>query len=67
MSTGMSLRNAVVFVAVANVAIILAGWITFAVASGWPDIIVGVGIAALNIGAAREAWIAARKEAGPAA
>lgn len=53
--------------AIANVAIILAGWITFAVASGWPDIVVGVGIAALNIGAAREVWIAARKEASPAA
>ena len=53
--------------AIANVAIILAGWITFAVASGWPDIVVGVGIAALNIGAAREVWIAAKKEASPAA
>lgn len=55
--------------ALANVAIIAAGLLTLAVPSAWPDIVVGVGIAALNIGAAREVWQAARREAdtGPAA
>lgn len=52
--------------AIANVAIILAGWLTFAMASAWPDIVVGLGIAALNVGAAREVWIAAKKESSPA-
>jgi Co/Zn/Cd efflux system component len=30
--------------------------------SAWPDLIVGLGIAALNANAAREVWEAARKE-----
>jgi Co/Zn/Cd efflux system component len=30
--------------------------------SAWPDLITGVGIAALNAGAAREVWEAARSE-----
>lgn len=49
--------------ALANLAIIAAGlataWIWH---SAWPDLIVGLGIAALNAGAAREVWIAARAE-----
>jgi Co/Zn/Cd efflux system component len=49
--------------ACANMAIIAAGLFTASVwASGWPDIIVGLGIACLNFDAAREVWDAARKE-----
>lgn len=49
--------------ACANIAIIAAGLFTATVwASGWPDIIVGLGIACLNFDAAREVWDAARKE-----
>ncbi|MCP9232682.1 cation diffusion facilitator family transporter [Mesorhizobium sp. LMG 17147] len=49
--------------AVANIAIILAGVVTaFLWRSAWPDLIVGLGIAALNADAAREVWEAAREE-----
>lgn len=49
--------------AFANIAIILAGLATaFAWHSAWPDLIVGLGIAALNLDAAKEVWEAARKE-----
>ena len=49
--------------AMANVAIIGAGLMTaFLWASAWPDLIVGLGIAALNADAAREVWQAAREE-----
>ena len=48
--------------AFANVAIIAAGLATAATASGWPDLVVGLGIAALNADAAREVWEAAREE-----
>ncbi len=48
--------------AYANVAIILAGFVTAATRSGWPDIVVGLGIAALNANAAREVYEAARQE-----
>jgi Co/Zn/Cd efflux system component len=48
--------------AVANVAIVLAGLATAYTLSGWPDLIVGLGIAAINAGAAREVWSAAREE-----
>ncbi|MCC6777836.1 MAG: cation transporter [Hyphomicrobiales bacterium] len=48
--------------AFANIAIILAGFATAALASGWPDIVVGLGIAALNADAAREVYEAARQE-----
>jgi Co/Zn/Cd efflux system component len=49
--------------ALANVAIIAAGLVTaFLWASAWPDLIVGLGIAALNADAAREVWNAAREE-----
>jgi Co/Zn/Cd efflux system component len=47
---------------VANVAIIAAGLITAFTHSAWPDLIVGVGIAAMNADAAREVWRAAREE-----
>ena len=49
--------------AAANIAIIAAGLVTaFVWASAWPDLIVGLGIAALNADAAREVWQAAREE-----
>jgi Co/Zn/Cd efflux system component len=49
--------------AVANVVIIAAGLVTaFLWASAWPDLIVGLGIAAMNADAAREVWQAAREE-----
>lgn len=48
--------------ALANVAIIAAGFITVYTHSGWPDLIVGLGIMAINADAAREVWRAARKE-----
>ena len=48
--------------AVANVAIIAAGLVTAYTLSGWPDLIVGLGIAAMNADAAREVWQAARAE-----
>jgi Co/Zn/Cd efflux system component len=47
----------------ANVAIIVAGVVTaFLWQSAWPDLIVGLGIAAMNADAAREVWEAARDE-----
>jgi len=48
--------------ALANVAIIAAGFVTAYTRSGWPDLIVGLGIAAMNADAAREVWSAARGE-----
>ncbi|HZZ89795.1 MAG TPA: cation transporter [Caulobacteraceae bacterium] len=54
----LSARNDVL----ANLAIIAAGGATLVVRNAWPDLIVGLGIAALNADAAREVWEAARKE-----
>jgi Co/Zn/Cd efflux system component len=54
----LSARNDVA----ANVAIIVAGLLTSATHSHWPDLIVGLGIAALNAGAAHEVYEAAREE-----
>jgi Co/Zn/Cd efflux system component len=48
--------------ALANVAIVTAGLMTAYTVSGWPDVIVGLGIAAMNADAAREVWKAAREE-----
>ena len=49
--------------AIANIAIIGAGLVTaYLWPSVWPDVIVGLAIAAMNIGAAREVWEAAREE-----
>jgi Co/Zn/Cd efflux system component len=48
--------------AAANVAIVMAGALTFAVKSVWPDLIVGLGIALMNADAAREVWEAAKGE-----
>jgi Co/Zn/Cd efflux system component len=46
----------------ANVAIIAAGFVTAYTHSAWPDLLVGLGIAAMNVDAAREVWRAARAE-----
>ena len=54
----LSARNDVL----ANIAIIAAGFVTAYTLSGWPDLIVGLGIAAMNADAAREVWNAAREE-----
>ncbi|MGO4566323.1 cation transporter [Rhizobium sp. 2YAF20] len=49
--------------AFANIAIIAAGLVSaFLWRSGWPDIVVGLGIAAMNADAARQVWQAARAE-----
>lgn len=49
--------------AIANVAIIFAGLLTaYLWRSVWPDVMVGLAIAAMNIDAAREVWNAAREE-----
>ena len=54
--------------AFANVAIVLAGLATaFLWRTVWPDVIVGLAIAAVNIDAAREIWEAARGETNAAA
>lgn len=51
--------------AFANLAIIAVGILTIWFATGWLDIVVGVGIGILNLDAAREVWQAARKETDP--
>lgn len=48
--------------ALANIGIIGAGLVTATTLSIWPDLIVGVAIAAMNIDAAREVFSAARSE-----
>ena len=54
----LSARNDVL----ANAAIIAAGGITLYWFSGWPDLIVGLGIAAMNADAAKTVWKAAKEE-----
>lgn len=54
----LSARNDVL----ANAAIILAGLVTGYTLSVWPDLLVGLGIAIINAGAAREVYRAAGKE-----
>ena len=55
----LSARNDVL----ANIAIVAAGLVTaFLWRSAWPDLVVGLGIAAMNADAAREVWTAAREE-----
>ena len=54
----LSARNDVLV----NVAIIVAGLITSYTLSVWPDLLVGLGIAILNAGAAGEVYTAAGKE-----
>lgn len=48
--------------ALANVAIIAAGGATAVTRSPWPDIVVGLGIAAMNVDAAKAVWRTARQE-----
>lgn len=49
--------------ALANIAIVIAGLVTgFLWRSAWPDLAIGLAIAAMNADAAREVWAAARKE-----
>lgn len=48
--------------ALANIAIIGAGLVTLQWRSGWPDLIVGLGIALMNADAAKAVWNAARDE-----
>jgi Co/Zn/Cd efflux system component len=48
--------------ALANAAIIGAGLLTAAHPSIWPDVIVGLAIAAMNLDAAHEVWEAAHQE-----
>ena len=54
----LSARNDVI----ANIAIIGAGGLTALSASRWPDLIVGLGIFAMNLDAAREVFTAAQTE-----
>jgi Co/Zn/Cd efflux system component len=58
----LSARNDVV----SNVAIVAAGLATFGLGSMWPDIIVGLGIAALNASSAYEVYEAALEESDEA-
>ncbi len=58
----LSARNDIV----ANIAIMAAAAVTALWPSIWPDIVVGLGIAALNLDAAKEIWQAARREHGEA-
>ncbi len=53
--------------ALANIAIIAAGCATAYSFSIWPDVVVGLGIAVLNMDAAREVWTAAHEERAAAA
>ena len=48
--------------ALADAAIITAGFVTAYASSAWPDLIVGVGIGIMNADAARQVWGAARTE-----
>ncbi len=53
--------------ALANIAIVVAGFITAATISGWPDLIVGLGILIINADAAQKVWHTAREEHATAA
>lgn len=48
--------------AFANIAIIATGFVTALTSSVWPDVVVGLAIAAMNADAATEVWTAARQE-----
>jgi Co/Zn/Cd efflux system component len=48
--------------ALANLAIIAAALVTTRLHSAWPDLVVGLGIAGLNLDAARTVWNTARQE-----
>jgi Co/Zn/Cd efflux system component len=48
--------------AIANIAIIVAGFATGTTGSVWPDVLAGLGIFAINADAAREVFTTARRE-----
>jgi Co/Zn/Cd efflux system component len=48
--------------AIANIAIIVAGFATAATGSVWPDVLAGLGIFVINADAAREVFTTARRE-----
>lgn len=48
--------------ALANIAIVVAAYATTFTHNGWPDLVAGLGIAALNADAARQVWLAAHDE-----
>lgn len=48
--------------ALANIAIMVAAGVTMLYPSGWPDLVVGVGVGLMNLDAAREVFAAARTE-----
>jgi Co/Zn/Cd efflux system component len=48
--------------AFANIAIMAAGGLTLVWVSAWPDFLVGLGIFAMNLDAAREVYVTARRE-----
>ena len=48
--------------ALANIAIIATGFVTAFTLSAWPDLIVGLAIAAINADATGEVWEAVREE-----
>jgi Co/Zn/Cd efflux system component len=54
----LSARNDVL----ANLAIVAAGGVTLLWASAWPDLLVGAGILLMNLDAAREVYLTARRE-----
>jgi Co/Zn/Cd efflux system component len=54
----LSARNDIL----ANVAIVGAGLVTAHTRSAWPDLLVGLGIAAMNADAAKEVFTTARAE-----
>jgi Co/Zn/Cd efflux system component len=54
----LSARNDVL----ANLAIIAAGFVTAFTRSGWPDLVVGLGIALMNANAAKEIYQVARED-----
>ncbi|MGH8138420.1 MAG: hypothetical protein ACREVV_09525 [Steroidobacteraceae bacterium] len=58
----MSVTYSVGTCAIANAAIIVAGGLIALTASPWPDFVVGLGIFAMNLDAAREVFWAAREE-----
>jgi Co/Zn/Cd efflux system component len=47
---------------VANLAIIAVACVTAYTYSAWPDLLIGLGIAAMNVDATRDVWRAARTE-----
>lgn len=54
----LAARNDVII----NALIIVMGVVTLAVANGWPDIVLGIVIVVLNLGAAKEVWEVAEEE-----